>query len=82
MNETNQIQSKPNNEPKRNQANLCVLLATTGSGSTSETTTKVEDRVDDGPISTKPWGTEKLQKYLCYVRDTFTSVRLSGDAEV
>lgn len=37
---------------------------------------------EEGPVSSKPWGTEKLQKYLCYVKDTFTSVRLSKDAEV
>ncbi|CAN0335277.1 unnamed protein product, partial [Ascophyllum nodosum] len=40
-----------------------------------------EGEREDGPVSSKPWGTEKLQKYLCYVRDTFTSVRLTGDAE-
>ncbi|CAN0121637.1 unnamed protein product [Ectocarpus sp. 4 AP-2014] len=38
-------------------------------------------RVEEEPVSSKPWGTEKLQKYLCYVKDTFTSVRLSKDAE-
>ena len=38
--------------------------------------------VEEGPVSSKPWGTEKLQKYLCFVKDTFTSVRLSKDAEV
>lgn len=37
---------------------------------------------DEGPVCSKPWGTEKLQKYLCYVKDTFTSVRLTRDAEV
>ncbi|CAM9435406.1 unnamed protein product, partial [Sphacelaria rigidula] len=36
----------------------------------------------EGPISSKPWGTEKLQKYLCYVRDTYTSLQLTRDAEV
>lgn len=36
----------------------------------------------EAPVSSKPWGTEKLQKYLCYVRDTYTSVRLTEDAEV
>lgn len=39
-------------------------------------------RGEEEPVSSKPWGTEKLQKYLCYVKDTFTSVRLSKDAEV
>ncbi|CAM9964333.1 unnamed protein product [Ectocarpus sp. 6 AP-2014] len=38
-------------------------------------------RGEEEPVSSKPWGTEKLQKYLCYVKDTFTSVRLSKDAE-
>ncbi|CAM9904658.1 unnamed protein product [Ectocarpus sp. 12 AP-2014] len=38
-------------------------------------------RGEGEPVSSKPWGTEKLQKYLCYVKDTFTSVRLSKDAE-
>lgn len=39
-------------------------------------------REPDGPVCNKPWTTEKLQKYLSYVRDTFTSVRLTRDAEV
>ncbi|CAN0023866.1 unnamed protein product, partial [Scytosiphon promiscuus] len=56
-----------------------------GGGSSSPKGNSASDgnggRGGDDPVSSTPWGTEKLQKYLCYVKDTFTSVRLSREAE-
>ncbi|CAN0141790.1 unnamed protein product, partial [Discosporangium mesarthrocarpum] len=36
----------------------------------------------EGSLPSKPWGVEKLQKYVCYVKAECTSVRLTKEAEV